>query len=123
MCIFKCTARTFTNACKTIKKSLKIATYLNSDINSPAFLFGLLCLTALRIKIIHRIIFICAVAGVAGLEPRLTESESAVLPLDDIPIVLSLIYQLYLNYFVEFVCSNMYKILSVKVTILIFLFV
>ena len=27
----------------------------------------------------------CAVAGVPGLEPRRTESESAILPLDDTP--------------------------------------
>ena len=29
-------------------------------------------------------VFLC-MAGIPGLEPRLTESESAVLPLDDIP--------------------------------------
>lgn len=29
-------------------------------------------------------------AGIPGLEPGLTESESAVLPLDDIPILLLL---------------------------------
>ena len=57
----RCT-QTNISDCKQKKKSLFLATYLNSDINSPAFLFGLLCLTALRIKIIHRIIFICAVA-------------------------------------------------------------
>ena len=34
-------------------------------------------------------------AGIPGLEPRLTESESAVLPLDDIPFLFPIIKYLF----------------------------